>query len=248
MLQDRVAVVTGAAAGIGEEVAVLYASAGARVVLVDRDADGLDKVAARIDEAGGDAVPVRLHLADTTATIDAITGVEQRMGRIDVLANVAGITGRTDFDAITLDSLDAMYAVNLRSTFVLIQQVARGMRERRFGKIVNTASISAVRGQGSNAHYSAMKAGVIGLTKSAAKALGPFQITVNAVCPVAVTALTRDYPDLQAGRALPPRSLNRAGEPVDVAPTYLFLASPASDYVTGMAVHCDGGFHLGQPA
>lgn len=248
MLQDRVAVVTGAAAGIGEEVAVLYASAGARVVLVDRDADGLDKVAARIDEAGGDAVPVQLDLADTTATIDAITGVDQRMGRIDVLANVAGITGRTDFDAITLESLDAMYAVNLRSTFVLIQQVARGMRERRFGKIVNTASISAVRGQGSNAHYSAMKAGVVGLTKSAAKALGPFQITVNAVCPVAVTALTRDYPDLQAGRALPPRSLNRAGEPVDVAPTYLFLASPASDYVTGMSVHCDGGFHLGQPA
>ncbi|MGD9987795.1 SDR family NAD(P)-dependent oxidoreductase [Pseudonocardia sp.] len=248
MLQNKVAVVTGAAAGIGEEVAALYAQAGARVVLVDRDADGLDKVAARIDDAGGDAVPVRLDLVDTTATIETIADVENRMGRIDVLANVAGITGRTDFDAITLDSLDAMYAVNLRSTFVLIQQVARGMRERRFGKIVNTASISAVRGQGSNAHYSAMKAGVLGLTKSAAKALGPFQITVNAVCPVAVTALTRDYPDLQAGRALPARSLDRAGEPVDVAPTYLFLASPASDYVTGVTVHCDGGFHLGRPA
>jgi 3-oxoacyl-[acyl-carrier protein] reductase len=248
LLQNKVAVVTGAAAGIGEEVAALYAQAGARVVLVDRDADGLDKVAARIDDAGGDAVPVRLDLVDTTATIETIADVENRMGRIDVLANVAGITGRTDFDAITLDSLDAMYAVNLRSTFVLIQQVARGMRERRFGKIVNTASISAVRGQGSNAHYSAMKAGVLGLTKSAAKALGPFQITVNAVCPVAVTALTRDYPDLQAGRALPARSLDRAGEPVDVAPTYLFLASPASDYVTGVTVHCDGGFHLGRPA
>ncbi|MFC7660695.1 SDR family NAD(P)-dependent oxidoreductase [Pseudonocardia benzenivorans] len=248
MLADKVAVVTGAAAGIGAEVAVRYAAAGARVALVDRDAAGLEAVAARIDEAGGETVRVPLDLSDAAATIEAVTGIENRMGRIDVLANVAGITGRTDFDAITLDSLDAMYAVNLRSTFVLIQHVARGMRERRYGKIVNTASISAVRGQGSNAHYSAMKAGVLGLTRSAAKALGPFQITVNAVCPVAVTALTRDYPDLQAGRALPPRSLNRAGEPADVAPTYLFLASPHSDYVTGVTVHCDGGFHLGQPA
>lgn len=247
MLAGKAAVVTGAAAGIGAEVAALLAGSGARVALVDRDEAGLEAVAGRIGEAGGDALCVPLDLADAAQTVETITEVESRLGRIDILANIAGITARTDFADIDLDQLDAMYAVNLRATFVLIQQVAKGMRSRRFGKIVNTSSISAVRGQGGNAHYSAMKAGVLGLTKSAAKALGPFQITVNAVCPVAVTALTRDYPDLQEGRALPPRTLNRAGEPADVAPTYLFLASPQSDYVTGVTVFCDGGYHLGLP-
>lgn len=246
-LHDRVALVTGAAAGIGEEVAVLFARSGATTVLVDRDADGLKGTSSRIAQFGGKWHPVAVDLADLEQTARAVDEVERSVGRIDVLANIAGVTARTDFFDISLEQLDQMYAVNLRSTFQLVQIVGRGMRDRRYGKIINTASISGLRGQGQNAHYGAMKAGILGLTKSAAKALGPFQITVNAVSPVAVTALTRDYPDLANGRALPPRSLNRAGEPSDVAPTYLFLASPASDYVTGTNICVDGGFHLGQP-
>jgi 3-oxoacyl-[acyl-carrier protein] reductase len=247
VLIDKVAVVTGAAAGIGAEVAVLYASSGADVVLVDRDPAGLADVEKRILAEGGRAERVVLDLADEAATASAMADAEQRHGRVDILAHVAGITRRTDLTEITLDEFDTMYAVNLRSTFQLIQLVSPGMRARAYGKIITTSSISAVRGQGANAHYSAMKAGVVGLTKSAAKALGPFQVTVNAVCPVAVTALTRDYPDLAANRALPPRSLDRAGGPEDVAPTYLYLASPLSDYVTGVVVHADGGYHLGRP-
>jgi len=247
VLTDRVAVVTGAAAGIGAEVAALYAASGATVVLLDRDAESLAGVEECILRAGGVAESACLDLADEAAAREVMGDVERRHGRVDILAHVAGITGRTDFAEITLEQLDRMYTVNLRSTFQLIQLVAPGMRTRRYGKIVTTSSISAVRGQGANAHYSAMKAGVIGLTRSAAKALGPFQITVNTVCPVAVTALTSTYSDLAATRALPPRTLERAGGPADVAPTYLFLASSLSDYITGTVVHADGGYHLGRP-
>ena len=259
-LQDRVVLVTGAAGGIGAATTRRLAAGGARLVLADLESSGVDKLAA---EVGGVAVP-----ADVTRAADIARMVDEpyrRWGRLDVLFNNAGVIRVQPILDVTEAEWDRVLTVNLKSVFFVLQAVARRMKtqppmagsELR-GKLIQTASIAGYRG---GTHvltpYSASKAGVISLTRSAAQAFAEDRITSNCVCPGPVDTAMWDQIDreLAALQGWGPREawrrriaavpLGRGETPDDVAGVVAFLAGPDSDYMTGQAIKVDGGLVMG---
>jgi meso-butanediol dehydrogenase/(S,S)-butanediol dehydrogenase/diacetyl reductase len=259
-LDDRVVLITGAARGIGAASARRLAAAGARLVLADLDGDGVGKLAAEL--AG---VAVRADVTrgdDVTRMIDA---PYQRWGRLDVLFNNAGVIRVQPLLDVTEAEWDRVMSVNLRAVFFVLQAAARRMKaqppmsgsELR-GKLIQTASIAGYRGGNHlTTPYSASKAGVISLTRSAAQALAPDRITSNCVCPGAVDTAMWEQLDrelaalhgLPSGEAWKRRiagiPLGRPERPEDVAGVVAFLAGPDSDYMTGQALKVDGGLVMG---
>jgi meso-butanediol dehydrogenase/(S,S)-butanediol dehydrogenase/diacetyl reductase len=259
-LDNRVVLVTGAARGIGAASARRLAAAGARVVLADLDGGGAEKLAA---ELGGVAVQ-----ADVTRAADVARMVEEpyrRWGRLDVLFNNAGVIRVQPMLEVTEAEWDRVLDVNLKAVFFVLQAAARRMREQApipgselRGKLIQTASIAGYRG-GNHlmTPYSASKAGVISLTRSAAQALAPDRITSNCVCPGAVDTAMWEQIDREWGalQGLPPREawkrrikpipLGRPETADDVAGVVAFLAGPDSDYMTGQAIKVDGGLVMG---
>jgi 3-oxoacyl-[acyl-carrier protein] reductase len=237
-LAGRRAVVTGAARGIGAEIARTFAQAGARVGVLDVVPD----VKAIAAELGGPAEVV--DLVDPDATRDALDRLIGALGGVDVLVNNAGILRITPLLDITVEEWDLVLDVNARSMLVTTQVAARAMiGAGTGGRIVNMASMGAKRAGGHQAHYAASKAAVVSLTQAAAIELGPHGITVNAICPGYVLtemgAATRT-PEMVAGwSATSP--LGRCAEPADVARMALFLASDDAAYCTGQAFNVTGG-------
>lgn len=246
--KDQVAIVTGAASGIGLATAQRLCSEGAFVVMVDRNADGLQTA------QQGMSVPARtetfaLDIADEAAVERCVAAVLQRHGRIDVLCNNAGIGGdhqsiATDQD---LEDWHKVMSVNLYGAVRFTKYVARAMREAGRGAIVNTASVAGIRsGAGGNA-YSASKAGVINFTQTAACDLGQWGIRVNAVCPgLTETGLTKETFDYARSVGKEARlgsrcELRRYGRPSELAAAIAFLASDDASYITGQALAVDGG-------
>ena len=259
-LDDRIVLITGAARGIGAATARRLAGDGARLVLSDVDGPSVEKLAA---ELGG--VSVR---ADVTVATDVARMVDEpyrRWGRLDVLFNNAGVIRVQPMLEVTEAEWDRVMAVNLKAVFFVLQAVARRMKaqppmrnsELR-GKLVQTASIAGYRG-GNHlmTPYSATKAGVISLTRSAAQALAPDRITSNCVCPGAVETAMWEQIDREWGalegwgqgeawkRRIRPIPLGRPETPEDVARVVAFLAGPDSDYMTGQAIKVDGGLVMG---
>lgn len=244
----RVAVVTGAAHGIGAACARRFAELGASLVLVDRDGDGLAAVSTSVS----DAVTVAVDLTDRDAPATVVDTALDSFGRVDVLVNGAGIFPHHPTLDMSVDDWDAVIGLNLRATFTMAQACARVMAERG-GAIVNIASASATQPRRAMAAYAASKGGVVSLTRSLALDLGP-AIRVNAVAPgpIADTRGARaslpDDPEavelaLAAyGRAIP---LGRTGRADEVARLVVFLASPAASYITAEVVSIDGGRSLG---
>ena len=259
-LDGRIALITGAARGIGAASARRLAAAGARVVLADVDEAGIEKLAAELDG-------VAVH-ADVTRAADVARMIDEpyrRWGRLDVLFNNAGVIRVQPLLDVTEAEWDRVLTVNLKAVFFVLQAAARRMKvqspmpgSQLRGKLIQTASIAGYRGGNHlTTPYSASKAGVISLTRSAAQALAPDRITSNCVCPGAVdTAMWAQLDqELAALHGLAPGEawkrriagipLGRPETPQDVAGVVAFLAGPDSDYMTGQAIKVDGGLVMG---
>jgi 3-oxoacyl-[acyl-carrier protein] reductase len=234
-LTGRTALVTGSTRGIGRAIAETLTGAGARVAVVGRDAAKAAEEATRI---GRGAEGFACDVADPASVIALVEAVEKSFGQIDILVNNAGLTRDNILFRIKDDDWDAVLDANLRGAFVAIRAVARGMMKRRWGRIINIASVVGITGNKGQSNYAASKAGLIGLTKSVAKELGSRNVLVNAVAPGFIeTDLTKDVPDAVV-EAIPAR---RVGSPDDVAAAVRFLASDDAAYVTGTTLYVDGG-------
>jgi NAD(P)-dependent dehydrogenase (short-subunit alcohol dehydrogenase family) len=240
----RVALVTGAARGIGRAFSEGLAGEGARLVLVDVDEPRLAAVAADIGGGGGEAVTVP---ADVTRPEDVdrmIGAAVERFGRLDVLVNNAGRFPIVPIEQITLEDWRAVVALNLEAVFLAIRAAAAPMRRQGYGRIVNVASVTVFTGPRGFAHYAAAKAGVIGLTRVAATELGPDGITVNVIVPgLTLSETVAGDPRLRemAEARVKVRAVPRHSRPEDLVPTLLYLAAPEADFITGQTVSVNGG-------
>ena len=247
-LSGKVALVTGAASGIGRATATILAAAGASVAVVDR-VEGANVVAKQIEADGGTAIGVVADVALPEEVARCVDEVLARFGRIDILVNDAGVTTDTPLLQLTTEEWDFMHAVNTRAPFLFVQAVARKMVERgEGGKIVNVSSSSAFRGERSNAAYGSSKAGINALTRSAAAELGQFGINVNSVAPgLTRTGMTEPYiggdAEFIAAVSSGPLAnfLRRHSEPEDVANVIVFLCTDAARQVTGQVIHTSAG-------
>jgi len=243
----RVAVVTGAASGIGRAIAYLFADEGARVAVVDRDAEGVERVVDAIRRAGGVAAGFTVDLADPMVAGPMVLGVRKELGPVDVLVNGAGVAagGPIDGDGYQ-EQWDRAMAVNLAAPMHLIRACLPDLQRRGEGRIVNIASTEGLLGSRRTSPYTASKHGLVGLTKALAVDLGPTGVTVNAVCPGAVsTGMTAGIPDeakeAYARRRVPAR---RYADPEEIAHVVLALALPSASYVNGASVVVDGGLSV----
>lgn len=241
-LKDQTALVTGASRGIGRAVALALGRCGANVVCVARNEEKLRETVAAIREAGGNAESVACDVTDGESVAKTVEDVVEKHGGLSILVNNAGITRDTLFPRMEDNEWDDVINTNLRGTYLFCKGAVRAMMRARYGRIVNIASLSGVRGNPGQVNYSASKAGVIGMTRSMAQELAARNVTVNAVCPGFIdTEMTEALGDLvrdEVKKRIPARRLGMADE---VAETVLFLASPAASYITGQALLVDGG-------
>ena len=241
-LQGKVAIVTGGARGIGKAICEELAASGAVLAVVDVLPEVAQQTATEFRSRGVKAEAFVANVAVYTDVSRMVDEVLARFGQIDILVNNAGITRDGLIVRMKDEDWDAVLAVNLKGTFNCIKAVARPMMKAHAGKIINIASIVGVMGNAGQANYSASKAGVIGLTKSAAKELASRNVTVNAVAPGYIqTEMTHKLSEEARQAFLKVTPLGRAGTPEDVARVVVFLASSAADYVTGQTIHVDGG-------
>jgi 3-oxoacyl-[acyl-carrier protein] reductase len=238
-LVGKNAIVTGSTRGIGRAIAGSLASAGARVAVVGRDQARAAEAAAAL---GTSARGFAANVSDPASVVALIEAVEKEFGQVDILVNNAGLTRDNILFRLKDDDWDAVLDANLRGAFIAIRTVARGMIKRRWGRIINIASVVGITGNKGQANYAASKAGLIGLTKSVAKELGSRNVLVNAVAPGFIeTDMTAAMtPEARAGLAgqIP---LERLGTPQDIAGVVTFLASDQAAYITGQVIVVDGG-------
>ncbi|CAH1659571.1 MULTISPECIES: 3-oxoacyl-ACP reductase family protein [unclassified Chelatococcus] len=247
-LKGKVALVTGAQRGIGRSVAVALASAGADIAInwLDNEADAR-LTGDLVEEEGRRARLVRADVAQLTEIAEMVQEAVSTLGSVDILVNNAGIFPRVSFLELSEEVWDAVVAVNLKAAAFCTQAVARELiRLGRTGCIVNMSS-SALRGSPRGAHYSASKAGLIGLTRTTALELAPYGIRVNAVAPGLIdTAQPRGgYDEVQLTEMTKSIPLRRMGQAGEIADAVLFLASDASSFVTGELIHVNGGAYMG---
>ncbi len=245
-LSGRTALVTGASQGIGRACALELARAGATVALAARNEDKLAAVAGEIASTGGQAHAFPMDLADEEQVKNAVKSALGKLGKIDILVNNAGITRDQLLMRMKRQDWDAVLNTNLTGAFLCIQQVVGAMLKQRWGRIINITSINGQMGQAGQANYSASKAGLIGLTMSAARELGSRNITVNAVAPGFIeTEMTVALPQDLKDAMLKMVALGRAGTAEDVAHAVHFLASEGASYITGHVLNINGGALMG---
>lgn len=240
-LKDNVAIVTGGARGIGKAIAELYAQEGATVIIWDLLDVGTETAEA-IQANGGKATFTKISVTDKEAVEAEAKKIFEEHGRIDILANNAGIVRDRTLLKMSMDEWNAVMNVNLTGVFVCTQACVPYMIENGYGRIISAASTSGMRGNYGQSNYSATKAGIIGMAKTWAVELGKHGITSNAIAPgFTVTEMTATIPEqITQGitKQIPVRFL---GEPIDIAHGYLYLASPEARYVTGVCLNIDGG-------
>ena len=238
-LTGRVALVTGSTRGIGRAIATTLAGAGARVAVVGRERARAEEAASQL---GGEARGFACDVADTASVAALVEEVEKSFGSLDILVNNAGLTRDNLLMRIKDADWDAVLDANLRGAFASIRAASRGMMKRRWGRIINIASIVGITGNKGQANYAASKAGLIGLTKSVAKELGSRNILCNAVAPGFIETDMTAAMTPEARTAMSAQiPLERLGKPVDIAGTVAFLASEHAAYITGQVFVVDGG-------
>ena len=245
VLDGKVAIVTGGYQGIGKATAMALAEQGANIAVVDV-ADAVEETANAIRLAHGvDAKGYKGDVTDTQACADLAEQIHADFGSIDILVNNAGITRDGLLVRMSEADWDLVLAINLKGVFNWTKAVTRIMMRQRRGKVVNVASVVGIMGNAGQANYSASKAGVIGLTKTTARELASRNINVNAVAPGFIkTAMTDKLPEDARAELEKQIPLQRLGSPEDVANVVVFLASPASDYVTGEVIRIGGGMAM----
>lgn len=246
-LQGRLALITGAGSerGLGYAIARALARAGAEVVLSDIDLEGASRNAAAI---GASARAIAL---DVTSE-ESVAGAVREVGRVDILVNNAGITQRRAIWELSVEEFDRMLTINLRGGFLCLSAVVQGMMARHWGRVIWISSVAGRQGGGivGTAHYAASKAGVIGLCQAAARELGPYGITSNAIAPgFILTGIATRAVDAQTERELDEKislaaPMRRSGLPDDVAAAAAFLASEEAGYITGEVMDVNGGIHF----
>lgn len=241
-LQNKIAVITGAGQGIGRTTALLFAAHGARVVAADNQHETCEETAALIREAGGTALSFPMDVTSRKEVTNLMEAAREEFGGLDILVNNAGITRDARLENMTDEQFDQVIDINLKAVFYCGQEAARIMAERRSGVILNASSFVGVYGNFGQTNYAASKFGVIGMTKTWAKELGPRGIRVNAVAPgFILTPMTEKVPEkvLSAFRDKCP--LRKLGRPEDIAQAYLFLASDDAAYINGAVLEVTGG-------
>lgn len=243
LLDGKVALVTGGSRGIGRAIAVALAREGAKVAInFAGNEKAAEETKALVEQAGSEAILLKADVSDKDADAALIDIVIKTYGKIDILVNNAGITRDSLMLRMKEDDFDAVIDTNLRSVFYLTKAAAKSMMKKRTGRIINMSSVVGLTGNAGQVNYAAAKAGVLGITKSAAKELASRGITVNAVAPGFIeTDMTDVLSDTVKESLLHEIPLKRMGEPKDVANAVLFLASDQSAYITGQVIHVDGG-------
>jgi len=242
LLKDKVALVTGGARGIGRAIAYAFAQEGADVAIGDVNLELAQKTAAEIEGLGRQALALKFDVTNFADTEAALNKILDKWTKVDILVNNAGITKDALMLRMSQQDWDAVLNVNLGGTFNCIKAVSRPMIKQRSGKIISIASIIGIIGNPGQANYSASKAGIIALTKTAAKELSSRNINVNAVAPGFIqTEMTDRLPEDIKNKMKEAIPLARFGRPQDVAAVCLFLASEESAYITGQTIVVDGG-------
>lgn len=241
-LENKVALVTGAAQGIGKAIAMTLAHAGAHLVIADVNLEKAQETASEIEKLGREAIAVTVDVANVASVDAMVAEVTQKFEKIDFLVNNAGITRDTLMIRMKEDEWDKVIAVNLKGTFNCMKSVGKLMMKQRSGRVVNIASVVGVMGNAGQANYSASKAGVIALTKTMAKEFASRGVTSNAVAPGYIeTEMTAHLSDAAKQAFLQNIPLKRPGTAADVANVVTFLLSDAASYLTGQVINIDGG-------
>lgn len=241
-LKEQVAIVTGASQGLGKGVAIALGQNGAHVVCLARNAEKLASTVAEIEAAGGTAEALACDVTDRAAAKEAIESTNAKHGRIDILVNNAGITRDKLMRGMSDEEWDMVIATNLTSCFVCCRSAAGIMRKKKYGRIINMASISGLIGNPGQANYSASKAGMIGMTRTMSKELVSRGVTVNAVAPGFIASeMTAELGDVVMEEVKKRIPAKRVGEVEDVAAAVLFLASKDASYISGQTIVVDGG-------
>ncbi|WP_058307848.1 3-oxoacyl-[acyl-carrier-protein] reductase [Gracilibacillus massiliensis] len=243
MLDNQVALITGASRGIGREIALIFAKNGAKVVV--NYAGSEDKAQAVVDEIvsnGGEAIKIQANVSDESDVKAMVKETTKTFGSLDILVNNAGITKDNLLMRMTEADFDDVIDINLKGVFLCTKTVSRQMMKQKSGRIINLSSVVGISGNPGQANYVSAKAGVIGLTKTTAKELAVRNILVNAIAPGFIaTDMTEKLTDEQKEQMLSLIPLNKLGKAEDVANVALFLASEQSNYVTGQTIQVDGG-------
>lgn len=247
--EGRTAIVTGAGSekGIGRATALLLAKKGADVVVADMDLAGAGKVAAEVESLGRKSLALKVNVSDPESVKKMVADTLDKFGRIDILINNAGVTQPVTLLNTTLEDWNRVISINLTGSFLCMQAVLPTMIERGYGRVVSLSSVSGKRGGGvyGGAHYSAAKAGILGLSKAAAREVAENGITINCVAPgLVATDIRKGLPEEKERASWEAIPMKRPGTPQEIAESIVFLASDEAAYITGEEIDINGGSHM----